>query len=93
MAKDISHSKGPPIEHAEPKGPRPLERQIFVAYAYNLYDRRDYRRIFTSLEKTYGVKFIFADEKITNMHILQKIISYIKTSDFSLYRHFRACNA
>ncbi len=85
MAKDIIHSKGPPTEHAEPKGPRPLERQIFVAYAYNLYDRQDYRRKFISLEKTYGVKFIFADEKITNMHILQKIISYIKTSDFSLF--------
>ena len=65
--------------------PAPLQRQIFVAYAYNLYDRRDYRRIFAALEKTYGVKFIFADEKITNMHILQKIISYIKASDFSIF--------
>jgi hypothetical protein len=60
-------------------------KSIFVAYAYNLYDRRDYRNIFTQLEKAYGVKFIFADEKITNMHILQKIISYIKASDFSLF--------
>jgi hypothetical protein len=62
-----------------------LQKQIFVAYAYNLYDKRDYRRVFTALEKTYGIKFIFADEKITNMHILQKIISYIRTSDFSLF--------
>lgn len=60
-------------------------KSIFVAYAYNLYDKRDYRSVFTALEKTYGVKFLFADEKITNMHILQKIISYIKASDFSLF--------
>lgn len=60
-------------------------KQIFVAYAYNLYDQRDYRKVYTSLEKAFGVKFIFADEKITNMHILQKIISYIRGSDFSLF--------
>jgi hypothetical protein len=62
-----------------------LQKQIFVAYAYNLYDKRDYRKVFASLEKTYGIKFIFADEKITNMHILQKIISYIRSSDFSIF--------
>lgn len=62
-----------------------LTKQIFVAYAYNLYDQRDYRKVYASLEKSFGVKFIFADEKITNMHILQKIISYIRGSDFSLF--------
>jgi hypothetical protein len=62
-----------------------LTKQVFVAYAYNLYDQRDYRKVYSSLEKAFGVKFIFADEKITNMHILQKIISYIRGSDFSLF--------
>lgn len=62
-----------------------LTKQVFVAYAYNLYDQRDYRKVYTSLEKAFGIKFIFADEKITNMHILQKIISYIRGSDFSLF--------
>jgi predicted nucleotide-binding protein len=61
------------------------QRSIFVAYAYTLYDRRDYRKVFTSLENAFGVKFIFADEKITNMHIMQKIISYIQAADFSIY--------
>jgi hypothetical protein len=61
------------------------QRSIFVAYAYDLYDRRDYRKVFTSLEKAFSVKFIFADEKITNMHIMQKIISYIQAADFSMY--------
>ncbi|KAF0175136.1 MAG: Uncharacterized protein FD161_3448 [Limisphaerales bacterium] len=64
---------------------QPASRSIFVAYAYNLYDKRDYRKVFADLEKAYDVRFIFADEKITNMHILQKIISYIKASDFSLF--------
>jgi len=41
--------------------------------------------VFSSLEKAFGIKFIFADEKITNMHILQKIMSYIRGSDFSLF--------
>ena len=62
-----------------------LTKQIFVAYAYTLYDQRDYRKVYSALEKAFGVKFIFADEKITNMHILQKIISYIRGSDFSLF--------
>ena len=31
------------------------------------------------------MRFIFADEKITNMHILQKILSYIRSSDFSIF--------
>ena len=48
-----------------------LTKQVFVAYAYNLYDQRDYRKVYASLEKSFGIKFIFADEKITNMHILQ----------------------
>jgi len=62
-----------------------LTKQIFVAYAYNLYDQRDYRKVFAALEKAFDVKFIFADEKITNMHILNKIVSYIRGSDFSLF--------
>ena len=67
------------------KLPENLTKQIFVAYAYNLYDHRDYRKVFSALEKAFDVKFIFADEKITNMHILQKIISFIRGSDFSLF--------
>jgi len=31
------------------------------------------------------VTFIFADEKITNMHIMKKIESYIRGSDFSIF--------
>jgi hypothetical protein len=63
----------------------PSTKQVFVAYSYKAYPKADYRKVFTELEKTYDVKFVFADEKITNMHIMAKIISYIRSSDFSLF--------
>ncbi len=66
------------------EGP-PSTKQVFVAYSYKVYPKADYRRVFNELEKTYDVRFVFADEKITNMHIMQKIISYIRSSDFSLF--------
>jgi hypothetical protein len=68
-----------------PKYSENLTKQIFVAYSYTIYDQRDYRKVYTTLEKAFDVKFIFADEKITNMHILQKIISFIRGSDFSIF--------
>ena len=33
-----------------------LTRQVFVAYAYGLYDKRDYRKVFAALEKAFDVK-------------------------------------
>ena len=69
----------PQTQFEEPK------RQIFVAYPYRAFPRDDYRKVFESISDEYAVSFLFADEKITNMHILQKIISYIRASDFSLF--------
>ncbi len=60
-------------------------KQVFVAYSYKTYPRDDYRRVFTEISDEYDVSFVFADEKITNMQILQKIISYIRSSDFALF--------
>lgn len=59
--------------------------QIFVAYSYRHNRKAEYRRIYRHLEKKYPVVFIFADEKITNLHILQKIESYIRGSEFSIF--------
>ena len=53
------------------------KRQVFVAYSYRLYPKDDYRKIYLALEKAFDTKFIFADEKISNLHILQKICNYI----------------
>lgn len=65
--------------------PRETGRNVFVAYSYKLYPKADYRKIFKELEKNYQVTFIFADEKITNMHIMKKIETFIRASDFSIF--------
>lgn len=60
-------------------------RQIFVAYPYLLYPKSDYRKVFRALTTAFDVKFVFADEKITTLHILQKIADYIRSSRFGIY--------
>lgn len=60
-------------------------KQVFVAYSYRLYPKDDYRAVYKALEKKFDVTFLFADEKITNMHIMKKIESYIRGSDFSIF--------
>lgn len=60
-------------------------RQIFVAYSYKLYPKADYRRVYNELKQAFQVEFVFADEKITNLHILQKIANYIRESRFGIY--------
>lgn len=59
--------------------------QVFVAYPYTIYDKSDYRRPFKDLAKAFGVEFVFADEKITTLHILQKIADYIRSSRCGIY--------
>src|SRR5689334_11857778 len=62
-----------------------LRKQVFVAYSYRLYPKDDYRKLYKQLEERYDVTFIFADEKITNMHIMKKIETFIRGSDFSIF--------
>ena len=57
---------------------------MFVAYPYKI-PKSDYRKVFTTLGKAFQVEFVFADEKITNLHILQKISGYIRESRFGIY--------
>lgn len=70
-----------------PELPNPSKeaRQVFVAYSYRLYPRADYRKVFNELAGAFKVTFVFADEKITNLHILQKIANYIRSSRFGIY--------
>ena len=56
-----------------------------MAYPYNIYPDRDYRRTYNSVGKEFGVDFVFADEKISNEHIMTKILSNIRASDFSIF--------
>ena len=59
-------------------------RQIFVAYPYTLYDTSDYRKPYKELAKAFNVNFAFTDEKITTLHILQKIADYMRSSKFGI---------
>lgn len=59
-------------------------RQVFVAYPYSI-PKEDYRRPFKEVAKAFDVKFVFADERISNLHILEKIKGYIQTSRFGIY--------
>jgi hypothetical protein len=60
-------------------------RRVFIAYSYNIHPKADYRRVFQDLGRAFNVEFVFADEKITNKHILQKIEKYIRESRFGIY--------
>lgn len=72
------------VGEAEKIDPK-IRKQVFVAYSYKAYPKDDYRKVFKELEKKYEVTFIFADEKITNMHIMKKIETFIRGSDFSIF--------
>lgn len=62
-----------------------VPRRVFVAYPYGLFPREDYRRVFEEVGSTFKVDFVFADEQITNVHILQKIGQCILSSQFGIY--------
>jgi predicted nucleotide-binding protein len=65
--------------------PRQLSKQVFVAYPYRLYPKDDYCKVYKEIERKYEMTFLFADEKITNMHIMKKIETLIRGSDFSIF--------
>lgn len=58
--------------------------QVFVAYPYN-FSKADYRRVFKEVGKAYEVDFTYADEKITNKQILEKIETMIEEAEFSIF--------
>jgi len=60
------------------------QRKIFVAYPY-AFPTDDYRRPFEAVAKAFFVKFEFADEQITNLHVLDKITGMIRTSRLCLF--------
>lgn len=65
--------------------PSKTPRQVFIAYSYNLYPKADYRKVYQEIAKAFEVNFVFADEKVTSLHILQKIANYIRSSQFGIY--------
>ena len=47
--------------------------------------KRDTQHPFTAVGKAFNVKFVFADERIQNVHMLEKIRGYIVDSVFGIY--------
>lgn len=58
---------------------------VFVACPYSLFPLDDYKAAFSAVRKSYDVEFRFADEQITNQHVLSKIANYIREADISLF--------
>jgi hypothetical protein len=59
--------------------------EVFVAYSYSLYPKEIYRKPFKTLEGAFGVRFVFADEKITNQHLLDKVAEMVRRARFSIF--------
>jgi hypothetical protein len=61
-------------------------REVFVAYPWTLYSNRaTYKRAFTKLQKPLAVKFVFAEERISSGHVLEKIAEMIEKAAFGIY--------
>lgn len=63
----------------------PSDRHIFVAYPWALYDRVRYKRAFTTVQKALNVQFIFAEERVSTGHVLDKISGMIESCAFGIY--------
>lgn len=59
-------------------------RQVFVAYPFSI-PADDYRSTFKRVGDRFGMTFVYADERISNTHILAKIASMIRESAFGVY--------
>lgn len=69
---------------AEVEPPAARTRQLFVAYPYD-FPEADYRRPFNELASAFDVEFQFADARITNKQLLDKITEMIVAARFSLF--------
>lgn len=58
--------------------------KVFVAYPYR-FSKKDYRGALRKVGRAYGVEFTYADQKITNIHILEKIVGMIDEAEFSIF--------
>ena len=61
-------------------------RDVFVAYPWTLYSNREaYKRAYTKLQKPLAVRFVFAEERISSGHVLEKIAEMIEQAAFGIY--------
>lgn len=60
-------------------------RNVFVGYSYKDQKKDDYRSVFYRVGRALDVDFAFADEKIMNIHIVDKIARMIREAQFSIF--------
>jgi hypothetical protein len=60
-------------------------RQVFVAYPWAVYGQQEYRAVYEALEKPLAVKFLFAEDRIESVHVLDKIKKMIGEANFGIY--------
>lgn len=78
--KEIRGSEAPDRE-----APR-ASRTIFVAYPWQVYEsREEYKATLTCLEGELSVRFLFAESRLTERHILDKIEGMISEAAFGIY--------
>lgn len=71
---------------ASPQTPTlPAKKQVFFACSYSLYPPEDYRRFVKEAGKPFAVTVEFADERLTNAHILDKIRGMIRDSAIAIF--------
>jgi hypothetical protein len=59
---------------------------IFVGYPWGVYsDREAYKRAYTKLEEEFGVSFVFAEDRLSDKHILEKVTEMILHADIGIY--------
>lgn len=61
-------------------------RKVFVAYPWSAYNNReDYKSAFTGLQEELAVEFVFAESRLSERHVLEKIEGMIKEAAFGIY--------
>jgi hypothetical protein len=61
-------------------------RQVFVAYPWGAYTNREtYKRAYTNLEKALAVKFMFAEQRLSDGTIFDKVMKMITECAFGIY--------
>lgn len=64
----------------------PTTREIFIAYPWSAYPNRlDYKNVFTGLEEELAVTFVFAESRLSDLHVLDKIEEMITRTAFGIY--------
>ena len=89
LAPQTGRRPGIPTDGILFNGPETMDttgREIFVAYPWTLYSSREsYKKAYTSLQKGLAIKFLFAEERISSGHVLDKIEEMIQSTAFGIY--------